>query len=872
MKIKRMESKSGGLEKILGLNHYMFRLSFLAVVLISFTLNCFSAEEPGKCVIKLAGKTVSPETHAILIPEQATPPEVHAAEELQYHLKLLTGQTIPVTKDDKNTALNFFIVGRCGILEKLKVQVDWNTLGKEGILIKTAGPHLVLAGGQRGALYACYVFIEEYLGVRWFARDCMKFPKEGTFDLSSIEKQYVPPFEYRRVYSYAALDTAWAARNRLNLNFSIEPKFGGNIVYAGPFVHSFNFFVPPAKYFKEHPEYFSEVTGKRQPTQLCLSNPDVERIVTEGVRNLLRKSPSANIVSVSQNDTLADYCQCEKCKAIDIEEGSVPSGSILRFVNKIAEQIEKEYPDVAVDTIAYNYSYKPPKITKPRPNVIVRLAPFLSYSQPLETGTQNVAFRQDMEGWGKICKRLYVWDYVTNFSHYLRPHPNLRVLKPNIQFFAKNGVKGIFEQGNASSPGGEFDELRTYVLAKLLWNPETDDGKLIDEFLNGYYGDAAPYIRQYIDMIHDSIKKTNTYLSIYGDAYAPFMSTEIIAKSDSLFDQAEDTVRNNPVLAKRVRVARLPLLYMHIAGSRSWQLDNGKLLLNSASYGSNIEKFEETVCEAKITHIKENPPLIEEWLTAIKSGISGFTVKTLCNSVMQIDVLPEFGGRIWRMKYLPANKDIINFYKDKNGFQFDCGGYEEYSTNEYRSKGWNEKYEIIESDNTKLVLMAKLKNGFQMKRTYTLDPEKPILNITSVLTNISGKNCLSVFRIHPVFLVDDVRQACINIKMKNGTWQQFSPANVPPSQKELWLKDEKLPDCEWMLIDGKSNIGVINRFHPGDISKCYLNWDYWWGKSINMELWSSEADLKPGESLSIRHSYEIVGDAKKFLDVSTMPQ
>lgn len=838
----------------------MLRISLLVVFLCLFFLNCLGAEEAGKCVITLAGKTVSADSHAILIREKATPSEIHAAEELQAHLALLTGHTLPITKDDKDTGLNFFVVGNCGILEKLGVKVDWNTLGKEGIFIKTAGPHLVLAGGQRGVLYACYIFLEEYLGVRWFTPDCMKFPKEGTYDISSIEKQYVPALEYRVAYSYTARkkegNPDWASRSKLST--CSLPEFGGRVVYAGPFVHSFNILVPPAKYFKEHPEYFSEVNGKRQPTQLCLSNPDVERIVLENVKGLLKKYPSANIVSVSQNDTMADYCQCPECKNVDAEEGS-PSGSILRFVNRIAEQIEKEYPDVAVDTIAYNYSRKPPKITKPRPNVIVRLAVFpASFAQPLETGAPNVAFRQDMESWGKICRRLYVWDYVTNFSHYFRPHPDLRVLKPNIQFFVKNGVKGVLEQGNASSPGGEFDELRTYILVKLLWNPEEDTDKLMNEFLDVYYGPAAPYIRKYIDMIHDSAEKTNTYLSMYGEAYAPFFTAEIMDKSDKLFDQAEDAVRNDPVLAQRVAVARLPVLYMHIAGSLSWHFEGDKLVPRVDSRSSDIEKFEKTACNVKITHVKESGSYaIGDWLNYMKNCTSCFSVKTLRNPVMQVEIIPEFGGRIWRMKYLPQNKELIRFYKDKSGFQLDQGGYEEYSTAGYRSCGWNEKYEILEESSTKLVLSVKLKNDFQMTRVYSLDPATPVLNITTVLTNLGPKARPSFLRIHPVFLMNNIDNSRVDIKKGDGSWRHLYPADITRGANELWLEEKDLPSGEWRFYDGKSNLGIIDRFNVPEIGKCYLNWSKGEAR-LNMEMWSVKRDLEPGSSLTIRHSYEIV--------------
>ena len=67
------------------------------------------------------------------------------------------------------------------------------------------------------------------------------------------------------------------------------------------------------------------------------------------------------------------------------------------------------------------------------------------------------------------------------------PHPNLRVLGPNVKFFVDHSVKGLFEQGAYTSKGAEMAELRAWVLARLLWNPALDGQELIDEFIAGYY-------------------------------------------------------------------------------------------------------------------------------------------------------------------------------------------------------------------------------------------------------------------------------------------------------------------------------------------------------------------------------------------------
>jgi hypothetical protein len=82
---------------------------------------------------------------------------------------------------------------------------------------------------------------------------------------------------------------------------------------------------------------------------------------------------------------------------------------------------------------------------------------------------------------GEISKDIIVWDYVIQFNNLISPFPNLHVLKPNIQFFASHGVNAMFEQGNREV-GGEFAELRAYLLSKLLWNPEANVDTLTERF------------------------------------------------------------------------------------------------------------------------------------------------------------------------------------------------------------------------------------------------------------------------------------------------------------------------------------------------------------------------------------------------------
>ena len=282
----------------------------------------------------------------------------------------------------------------------------------------------------------------------------------------------------------------------------------------------------------------------------------------ELVKNLkerLRKNPAATIASVSQNDWHGN-CQCAKCAAIEQEEGS-PAGLMLRFVNAVAADIEQEFPNVAIDTLAYQYTRKPPKITKPRPNVIVRLCSIeCSFSAPL-SNERNKEFRDDIIGWSKICNRLYIWDYTTNFRHHIMPHPNLRVLGPNVKFFVEHNVKGIFEQGAYTTNGAEMAELRAWVLAKLLWDPTRDSQALIDECIAGYYGAAGPRIKEYLNIIHDAVEASGDWLGCFSKETEKFLSFETLQKGWTQLKAAEAAAADDPDLRFRVQAAQLPVMF-----------------------------------------------------------------------------------------------------------------------------------------------------------------------------------------------------------------------------------------------------------------------------------------------------------------------
>jgi hypothetical protein len=448
-------------------------------------------------------------------------------------------------------------------------------------------------------LYGVYTFLEEQLGVRWFTPEVEQIPHTNRLLIPALNQTMTPRLEYREVFWTEMMrDANFAARHRLNgHHYALNDKHGGRPAVYFPFVHSLDRLVPP-QLFKEHPEYFPLINGERVNgyVQRCLSNPDVLKLSIERVREWIHDNPAVTIVSVSQNDTL-NWCQCEACKSFDDAEGS-PSASLLRFVNAIAQNIETDFPAVRIDTLAYQYTRKPPKTLRPRPNVIIRLCSIeCCFAHPLEScsSEENRRFRGDILAWQPVAPLLYVWDYTPNFAHYQQPFPNFDSLKPNVRFFAAHGVKGLFEQGNYSPGGnGELGPLRAYVLAKLLWNPDSDPRRHTREFLEAYYGKAAPQVQSYLELLEDQVRDGKAHAHIFDAPKAAYLSPAFLASAISIFDTAELLAENNTVRF-RVQVARLPIWYVQLATRQVKDQERAELL----------KKFLEVARKAGVSNISE---------------------------------------------------------------------------------------------------------------------------------------------------------------------------------------------------------------------------------------------------------------------------
>jgi hypothetical protein len=489
----------------------------------------------------------------LILPKQADAIEHQAAELLKQHLQQIPGLVISISPEDASASQSAIYLGQTDFAKARKI--NFSEIKEGGYFYKALGSDLIIAGGpKKGLLNGVYDLLEA-MGFRKYAPDYTQIPTKYTPVFPAGEKAVSPQISYRTT-SYGAMGGE---------DFTDWHKLSSRADW-GLFVHTFNTLVPAKEYGKTHPEYYSLIKGIRSPgTQLCLSNPEVLQVLIGSLRKKIAEKPAASYWSVSQDDN-DQYCSCDSCKALNERYGDVPSGSILHFVNQVAQA----FPDKKISTLAYWYSRKAPQNIKAEPNVNIMLCNIES-SREAPVYVTDPAFSNDLKDWGALSNDILIWDYNIQFTNFISPFPNLFTIKPNIRFYTDNNVRALFMQAN-NEPAAELALLRSYLISKLMWDPGLDEDSVINEFMTGYYGAAGPYIRQYIDAMQEALVKSKFKLSIFGDpidAKESYLSAAMMSSYKTLFDQAENAVKTEPQLLERVQVARLPLMYAAVQIGRT---------------------------------------------------------------------------------------------------------------------------------------------------------------------------------------------------------------------------------------------------------------------------------------------------------------
>ena len=501
--------------------------------------------------------------YKIVVSDSAHDSEKAAARELQDYIRQISGVLLPITSKPENGGKHVFI-GLSDYSKKL-LDVEMQADPAETFTYQTKDGNLFIYGGRNvGTAYGVFSFLEQQLGVHWYSSDFTMIPRLDAFKLGKLKHTESPAFRYRHVLYYQMVWNALMNVHNLQ-NMHLWPMDCGSYGTLFSFweTHTFSLLLPPDEFFSAHPEYYSLHKGRRIDNgQLCLSNPVVLGLLAERMLEVIKKNPKYFAYSLSQNDNQL-YCECETCCSLEQRYGS-HAGLLLWAVNQVAEAIDKKLPGTKLITLAYQYTRQAPKGILPHRNVFIRLCDIeCCFLHPIDRSKENDAFMSDLKEWSKLTDRLFIFDYVTNFTQYTAPFPNFMVMASNLQTFAKYHVAGVMEEGQYESNGGEWAELKQWVLAKLLWNPRQDVNQLVRQFIRDYYGKAAPHVLKYYSLCCSLV---------HGDTHARFdnhhsnkLYTDLfVDKGISLLQDALAECKTDSAVTRRVEHLLLQPLYLQM--------------------------------------------------------------------------------------------------------------------------------------------------------------------------------------------------------------------------------------------------------------------------------------------------------------------
>ena len=553
---------------------------------------------------------------AIVIKDALDPVQSYCAEDLQRIFKLITGKKIDI--------VGKAVAGRCLYIgcvpEAFDRQDELRKLGEEGIYLSIS-PQAIICTGQTGR--SVYYSVQELLyqlGYRmiWPGKYGECIPEGRCLRLpESLQLVHNPSFLLRGGHFYHAevsigrkphqvpveLWVDWSARNHTNRFKGSYPQGWGYGAKRGHewkeiSGHTFQNWLFNEELFKTHPGYFALCDGTRvrlSPTrgwaQPCVSNPEVIEYVTNKALMYFRANTDAKRFALGQADG-SGYCQCEKCKALDVDppkdwskhielDGS--NGSMtdrwLYMVNEVAKRVEKEFPQKWIVTFAYGETSRPPLKIKPRKNVMVELCCYdhcRKHDLFDDTCPENHRLLSRLKDWQKVSAAVSIYAYL-EYKHPEIPEPFFENHEDFYKSLHKLGIRHIADEINTtphSSP------LLMGLWTRLLWDINTNSEEYINGFCVAAYGKAAEDMKQFWLLQQQAVLQSPSAHPTDRDIqrYTP----EMVAQSHLLLDRAMNEDITEPQQA-RVDRTRMSLYFAELHKALSGKNKDSVAIHNQVS-------------------------------------------------------------------------------------------------------------------------------------------------------------------------------------------------------------------------------------------------------------------------------------------------
>jgi prepilin-type N-terminal cleavage/methylation domain-containing protein len=410
------------------------------------------------------------------------------------------------------------------------------------------GALYLMGGGPRCLTVAVRRFLEDIAGMRWWFEDETLIPKRNGLS--------VPAGSSR---SAEAAFVRAAVRNTTSPHGIAATNYTSFCRYAA---HQTLRFAPPAKYFAAHPDWYAEKGGKRAAAaeDFCMTSPDLAGLVDEYVSNMLAEirqfhDTDVRLFGMGREDN-AEWCQCVTCRAA-YAAGS-QSDVYMAFVNRVAERVEREFPDVLIVSSAYQAAAALPKKEMPRRNVLIWFCTEgMDYSKSIHHPA-NKGTREIIEGWHSVAAHIGIWHYLRGFERYRGrydgagfaeylgpdwPAVSQRVYPEFVTFMRENGVEYFFAESESSFLHRDAAVMKHWMLNQTLEDPGLKYEDVLRTFTDGYYGAAGGKVREYLAVLEAAQEKNPPYMWFFGDLMAArHLTLDACLDADARLSEAEAAV------------------------------------------------------------------------------------------------------------------------------------------------------------------------------------------------------------------------------------------------------------------------------------------------------------------------------------------
>ncbi|KAA0006622.1 MAG: DUF4838 domain-containing protein [Thermoplasmata archaeon] len=524
----------------------------------------------------------------------------HAAEELAHYLEEITSADFEIT-NDPNIDKKLIIIGRNNTLtEAIEDKMEFSSIIADGFKIMAHDGNIYISGKiDRGTLYGVYYFLDVYLGVKWLSPDFEVVPKKNTLKVDAMNDLQNPRFLYREIFSMDTDDAYFRQHNRLN---GCRGETHREYIEYPPEINTWSRYAPQG----EH--NFQDVVSAEYyyGGQILTMEEAVREEAAQYFINKIASHGTEPWYSFSQED--CGWIPDDVSKAFAKEHCGKLSAPVVDLVINVTERVRKVYPDAHLSTLAYQWSFEPPCDMAVPPYVMIELAPIDANFGYSYNDTHNSMIYSAFNGWSEMASSLAIWDYITNFQNYLQPWPNIYAMCQNIKYLSSiEPMKVYFGEGAYNTEGAEFAELRAWIASRLLWDPNQNYKELIDEFCDYYYGQASPYIKEYIELLHHAFLQSNEKLRVKQPITSNYLSLDFIKRADELMAKADgvaEGIYKKHVHEVRIGVDMTILLREHLYKAEAeergetWHHDEKRK-----------ERFREYVKEANISYYCEDLPI-----------------------------------------------------------------------------------------------------------------------------------------------------------------------------------------------------------------------------------------------------------------------